>query len=127
MMYIYVNNKDKTTYGNSVTDFVIQLPHPTILSREWSCAVLQVILKEEIGEELYILSDIVQDSVVFGKLVSVLRSFSESEQFIKPYYIPLKTSDITQFKIMIRTKDGKIPTPHIKQLQHLCIVLHFKM
>ena len=122
-MYMYIHHGDSKIHGNSSTDFEIVLPISYKLKGDWSCALLEVLIPTPVSEELYISVDIVQNSLVHGKLIPILKSFRESEQFNNPYYMPLRNHDITRMKFIIRTKDLKLPSSDIDKL---CLILHFK-
>ena len=111
-MYLYVNSKqykfyDLTIHKNTGYDFMIELPRTLELQGEWSCAVLEVSLEKPLTEILYLYCDIIENSLILGKPLPLLRSFQESIEYAIPVYVPVIVDEIKRINFKIRDIDDK--------------------
>ena len=73
-MYIFLksNESDKIHKQNTKHSFTCEIPQEIVLQGYWTCAIVQcnIGLNKE-NQDITILSDIIQDSVLHGKLAPV--------------------------------------------------------
>ena len=124
-MYVYVSSKDSSAehVDNTNFDYLYELPLELDLEGSWSCALLEIILEKKINTCFYVYCDIVQNSVVHGKMLPILRVIRDTNQYEKPYYVPLVVNSVKRIRIYIKTKDGQTPNIAMKDCM---FVIHFR-
>ena len=123
-MYLYVSPADsKLLYSdNKVSDFTVDLPKSLELNGRWLCALVEWGMNIQVKNNLYVYCDIVQNSVIHGKLSPMLRIMKNSV-ISDPYYIPVTREYVDRIRFSVRTIDDKpLPT----KLTELYLVLHLK-
>ena len=125
-MYIFLksNDSDKIHIQNTKYSFTCEIPQEILLEGVWSCAIVQcnIGLNPE-KQDITILSDIIEDSVLHGVLAPVFTIVSTSGSVDYPYYIPLCRNRIHRIKIKLINTSGE--KPNISQ-DYTTFVLHFK-
>ena len=121
-MYFYINYYDAKLYVNTQYDYIIEFPRTFSLEGDWVCALVESSLKHDLESELYLYCDVVDNTMVHGKNLPLVRTFQKSEKYTNPFYIPVTTSRINRIRFTI--KDRKNITPNV-DLKDFSFVLHF--
>ena len=125
-MYLYISPTDftgKQYPNNTQYDFIYELPHPVSLEGDWGCAIVEVLLKRKLSENLYVFCDIVDNSIVHGESVPLLRTIENKVEYLNPFYHKITLNKIKRLRISIRTKRNSIP---VVNLSACTLVLEIK-
>ena len=126
IMYIYLCSTDSagTHPSNQPYDFTIDLPQTLRLEGKWECALMEIhFSKENLHEDLLIMTDIVENSYIKDIQLPVLRVVQRSTVVSNPYYFPVSRDTVSHLQIYIRTDSMKVPSFDDKPLT---CTLHFQ-
>ena len=132
--YVYISSADSTDYfpDNEPSKFTVKLPETLRLRGKWQLALCEIQYpsiqkKKKKPEQLLILCDLCQDSIVGEKRLPVLRRMRYEEpgntSFGIFYYVSLKTQEADRITVYIKTEKGEEPSFESGKL--LC-TLHFQ-
>lgn len=114
--YLFVSSLDSLAFFpfNASCDFQIELPESIHLTGTWTCALTQIGFKEEISEDLIILCDLFDSSIVRDTRLPVARIISQASDkvitFDNPYRLGVSRDEIRRFRVFIRTFDLQRPS-----------------
>ena len=114
--HLFVNSSDSSVYFpfNGSCDFQIELGEALHLTGRWTCALAQIAFKEEISEDIIILSDLIDGSFIRDTRLPVLRVIPQSTEkvfvFPEPFRFTISRDDIKRFRVFIRTGDLREPS-----------------
>lgn len=111
-MKLFVSPKDseKLYPTNSSSDFIVELPQALDLQGTWVCGLIQVFLGKSPSKKLYLYCDLVEASVIQGKLLPVLRILStkKSEEYLNPLFLPITRNRIERVRFTIKNKSDEL-------------------
>ena len=125
-MYVYVSSQDsvKLYPDNTAKEFLHEIVQPIYLDGKWSCALVDTNIWQLSGDGIIVCCDVVQNSSVHGKNISILNIISESGPIVNPYYIPVTRNDISRIRISLLNTAGDPCTD--QNISSSRFVLHFK-
>ena len=126
LQFWYLSSKDALTLhpNNSTYDFTVELLET--IKGKFSCALVDFSCAGAITEELYIFSDILENSSVHDHALPLLRIVSQTGEVRLPHYKPLSRQVIQRVRIYIRTKEFKVPSSDIGPVRCVLSVLPLK-
>lgn len=109
-IYLYICSTDSLDYHpqNNPNKFVIELPeivnfNNNIWTNQWSIAITDIYIQDDIAHPLYIFCDLCEQSIHKGELKSILKViYPDCIQFSNLHYIGLKKISINQIEIYIK-------------------------
>lgn len=128
-MFVVISpNDSKSIYPlNTWTNFTVDLPQSIVNARtSYRVGLTHVFFKKSKLQKspfYHVFSSICDSSVVAGKELALLGTFSEKGAIYSPYYQNLVEDNIQRISITILTPDLSIPTSEDLSGLHLC--LHF--
>lgn len=116
--YAYIRSDDSNDiyHNNSPFRFTVQLNSPLLLRKDSKVGVIEFSYPDDqdLKEELYIQSNICQDSIVGANALPVLRVvYPQGKRhfmFNPTYYIPVRYSEITHLEIYITDRHNNLCT-----------------
>lgn len=129
---LVLSSKDiaKLHSNNTAYDFRVTLPRPLCLLGYWVVALTEFTVHDgEIAKptELYVCSDLCDDSVVGGNEVPLLRRVYHEKDgntiFSTPYDVPLRIGQLHDIHVYIRDAENK-PASFLKG--QVTVTLHLK-
>ena len=107
MIHLFLNSIDSinTHPNNNPFDFTIELPEALVLDGEWECALSDIYYDNSaINEELFVFSDICNDSYVYNNRLPILRKVNKPDIFTLPYFTSVNLREIQRIRIFIKDK-----------------------
>ena len=114
--HLFVSSTDSSVYFpfNSPCDFQTELNEALHLNGRWTCALSEIAFKEEISEDIIILTDFIEGSYVRNTRLSILRVIPQTNQkvftFSEPFRFVISRDEVKRFRIFIRTRDLQEPS-----------------
>jgi hypothetical protein len=110
--YLFLASSDSKEFypENIPSQFIVQLPHILQLQGDWFCALRSFDYRGDtvLPPELYICSDICEDSIVRNTQTSVLQYINTPEktkslslQFKDPYYLKITQTQLNRIKFCL--------------------------
>ena len=113
--YVYLSSDESKTYfpDNQPSKFTVKLPETLHLQGKWQLALCEIqyppIRKKP--EQLLVLTDLCQDSIVGETRLPILRRFKYTKRgyssFGVFYYATLKSLEVDQISIYLSTDTGE--------------------
>ena len=114
--HLFISSEDSSVYFpfNAPCDFQIELGEALHLNGRWTCALTQIAFKEEISEDIIILTDFIEGSHIKNTRLPVLRVIAQSSEkvytFEEPYRFPISRDEVKRFRVFIRTRTMQEPS-----------------
>ena len=114
--HLFISSEDSSVYFpfNSPCDFQIELGEALHLNERWTCALTQIAFKEQITEDIIILSDFIEGSYIRNTRLPVLRAIPQSSDkvytFQEPYRFQISRDEVKRFRVFIRTRSMQEPS-----------------
>ena len=108
--YIYVVwDESKACYpDNKPNNFWLELPSTLILQGEWCIALMDVKIKTQTKNSIFLLSDVCEESYVKGNKYPVLRRLDEkTSDFMRPRFLKVTRQQIQRIRIWLLTEDWR--------------------
>ena len=133
--YIYVKSDESNVYfsNNKAHKFKVHLSLPLSLNGNWKVALTEFYAVHQsmtkTSNALYIFTDLCKESIIHGAEQPLLRRLEMNKpnrwDYILdvPYYLPVKTKELREFEIYIKSGDGKFASDLIEPLY---LTLHLK-
>ena len=126
--YIITNHEDSKHFfsSNDPFDFILELPETIYSTGNSSLALLDHNITVDFIGELYVYCDIIQNSLVNGDQLPLLRIIKNKRDnsFTFPYFIKLNIDHFKRIRFYIRMGDGGVPSFNIKLL-NLSLLLRY--
>ena len=117
--YVYLSSDDSKIYfpDNVPAKFTVKLPETLHLRGKWQLALCDVqypSIEKKQPEQLLLLTDICQDSIVGETRMPILRRFKYTTEgytsFGVFYYVTLKNREVDRISVYLRTDSGEEPS-----------------
>ena len=117
--YVYLSSDDSKIYfpDNKAAHFTIKLPEILHLRGKWQLALCDIqypSIEKKKPEQLLLLADICQDSIIGDTRSPVLRRFKYRTRgytdFNVLYYVSLKNREVDRISVYLRTDSGEEPS-----------------
>ena len=109
MLYLTLSSTDSLAFNpeNSASDFTVELPRA--IEGKFTCALLDFSCTD-IGEDLYIFTDICEPEYVHDAVKPLLRIVTESGEITLPHFKPVARQMIQRVHVYIRNRYFNAPT-----------------
>ena len=129
--YVYISSSDSTNYfpDNQPSKFTVKLPETLRLHEKWQLALCEIQYPsiQNKPDQLLILCDLCQDSIVGDKRLPILRRMTFEDPGYRSfgvfYYVNLKAHEVDRITVYLKTETGQEPSFGSGKL--LC-TLHFQ-
>jgi hypothetical protein len=123
---VYASSTDSKNIftDNNPNDFIVQLDRNINLCAESYVELLDIRcrINERTKEEIYIFSDVCQESFLYGKLSPVLRVFQlpglkvSHTEFVRPIKLKTIQGQLNRFRIYIKPRETTSPPLSLSEL-----------
>ena len=121
MIYLHLSSRDSLNYhpGNVWHDFTVELPD--LIEGKFSAALVDFATtdtnQETLNEELYVFSDILENSFVLDHQLPLMRIVAQFGEVTLPHYKTVSREFLQRIKIYIKNRQLEAPANSIQSVR----------